>query len=161
MKKKKKSGPRFNVFDFLIIFAILVCAGAIIVRAIFIGSAEKDRDTAAVVFEISYISDVTAEALCKEDQPIYLQSDDERIGTMKTATASPQIVWERDANGVLQSVLHPAKYEVRAETLIEGVWTEDGFLIGGTRLATVGDTFDIYTPYVSCTLTVVSVSPIE
>ncbi|MBQ3490439.1 MAG: DUF4330 family protein [Clostridia bacterium] len=159
-KKKKASGPRFNVFDFLIIFAILICAGAIIVRAIFIGTAKKDMTTATVVFEVSYISDVTANALDKEEpQPIYLQSDDTRIGTIIKAEQTPQKILEKDENGILQSVIHPEKYTVKTTANIEGVWSDDGFLINGTQLATVGKTFDIYTPYVSCTFTVVSISP--
>jgi hypothetical protein len=157
-KKRKASGPRFNVFDFLIIFTILVCVGAIAVRAIFIGNAKKEITTAKVVFEVSGISSVTAEALCIPEQPLYLQSDDTWIGTVVSAVASPQKVWEKDETGMLQSAFHPEKKTVRAEAVISGTWSEDGFLIGGTNLAAVGKNFAIYTPSVSCTVTVVSVS---
>ncbi|MBE6664788.1 MAG: DUF4330 family protein [Ruminococcaceae bacterium] len=157
-KKKKASGPRFNVFDFLIIVTILVCIGAIVVRAIFIGSAKEEITTAHMVFEVSGISLVTADALCIAEQPIYLQSDDTWIGTVISASASAQKVWEKDETGMLQSAFHPEKKTVRAEALISGTWSEDGFLIGGTNLASVGKTFAIYTPHVSCTVTVVSVS---
>ena len=157
-KKKRASGPRFNVFDFLIILTILVCIGAIAVRAIFIDSAKKEITTANIVFEVSGISEVTADALCIAEQPIYLQSDDTWIGTMISASASPQKVWEKDEAGMLQSAFHPEKKTVRTETVISGTWSEDGFLIGGTALASVGKTFAVYTPYVSCTVTVVSVS---
>ena len=157
-KKRKASGPRFNIFDFLIIFTILVCIGAIAVRAIFIDNAKKEITTAKIVFEVSGISAVTADALCIAEQPIYLQSDDTWIGTVISASAIPQKVWEKDEAGMLQSASHPEKKTVRAEALISGTWSEDGFLIGGTNLASVGKTFAIYTPHVSCTVTVVSIS---
>ena len=159
-RRSRSSGPRFNVFDFLIIFAIFVCVGAIIARAVFIESYKKDIARARMVFEVSNISAVTADALCVVDppQPMYLQSDDSWIGNVISASQSEQKVWEQDANGVLHSVIHPEQKTVRGEVLLRGLWTEDGFLIGGADLATVGKTFHIYTPYVSCTITVISVS---
>ena len=157
-KKRKSSGPRFNVFDFLIIFTILVCVGAIIVRAIFVGSVKNENTTAKIVFEVSSISSATADALCIAEQPLYLKSDDTLIGTITSASQTSQKVWEKDENGMLQSAFHPEKKEVRGEAVISGVWGEDGFLISGTALAAVGKTFDIYTPYVSCTITIISIS---
>ena len=157
-KKRKSSGPRFNVFDFLIIFTILVCIGAIIVRAIFVSSVKNENTTAKVVFEVSSISSATADALCIAEQPIYLKSDDTLIGTIVSASQASQKIWEKDENGMLQSAFHPEKKEVRGEAVLSGVWGEDGFLIGGTDLAAVGKTFNIYTPYASCTITIISVS---
>lgn len=159
-RRKKATGPRFNVFDFLIIFTIFVCVGAIIARSVFIGSFQKEITRARMVFEVSNISAVTADALCMTDPPqaMYLQSDDSWIGNLVSATQSAQKVWEKDENGVLQSAFHPEKKTVRGEALIRGKWTEDGFFIGGADLASVGKTFEIYTPYVSCTITVISVS---
>ena len=157
-KKRKSSGPRFNVFDFLIIFTILVCVGAIIVRAIFIGSVKNENTTAKVVFEVNSISSATADALCIAEQPIYLKSDNALVGTVTSASQSPQKVLEKDENGMLQLAFHPEKKEVRGEAVMSGVWGEDGFLIGGTDLVAVGKTFNIYTPYASCTITIISVS---
>lgn len=162
-RKIRASGPRFNVFDFLIIVMLFVCVGAIIARSIFIGSFKKEIAGAKMVFEVSDISAVTADALCITDppQPMYLQSDDSWIGNVVSASQSAQMVWEKDENGVLQSAIHPEKKNVRGEVLLSGRWTEDGFFIGGADLATVGKTFKIYTPYVSCTITVISISKSE
>ncbi len=162
-RRRRATGPRFNVFDFLIIFMLLVCVGAIVARSIFIGSFKKEITGAKMIFEVSDISAVTADALCVTELPqsMYLQSDDSWIGNIVSASQSPQEVWEKDANGVPQLVLHPEKKTVRGEALLRGLWTEDGFFIGGADLATVGKTFKIYTPYVSCTITVISVSESE
>lgn len=157
-KKRKAAGPRFNLFDFLIILTILVCIGAIVARAIFISRAQMENSTALVVFEVSGISSVTADAICKENQPIYLQSSNGWIGTVSTASQSAQKVLEKDENGMVQSAVHPEKKDVRVEAVMSGIWGDDGFFIGETELAAVGKTFDIYTPYVSCTITIISVS---
>lgn len=157
-KKKRASGPRFNMFDFLIIVTILVCIGAIVVRAVFIDSAKQEITTAKMVLEVNGISAVTAEALCIAEQPLYLKSDDTWIGTVVSASMTPQKVWEKDETGKPQSAFHPEKKTVTAEAVISGTWSEDGFLIGGTNPVSVGKTFEIYTPHVSCTVTVVSVS---
>ena len=157
-RKRKGTGPRFNVFDFLIILSIIVCVGAIVARAIFIGTAKNEIKTAKIVFEVSGISMETAELLCKENQPIYLQDGDLKIGKILEASYTEQKVWEKDENGNLQSARHPEKKEARGTAEMIGTWGEDGFFVGGTNLATVGKAFDIYTPYVSCTITIISIS---
>jgi len=162
LKRKKRrtntSGPRFNVFDFLIIFAIVVCIGAIVARAFFVGGFKKETARARIIFEVSDVSDVTAEALCVPYQSLYLQSDDTWLGRVISASVSQQKLLEKDANGVFRSVVHPEKKTVSGEAIVSGVWTDDGFLIAGEELATLGTSFDIYTPYVSCTITVIGVS---
>ena len=157
-RRSSASGPRFNVFDFLIILAIIICVGALIARAAFVGGFKKEFTRARVVFEVSGVSSVTADALAISYQSIYLQSDDTWVGTIISASQSPQKVFERDVNGTLQSASHPEKKTVRIEAFIRGMWTEDGFLIVGEDIASVGSTFDIYTPYASCTVTVVGIT---
>ena len=39
---KIKNGPKFNIFDILIILAVLVCVGAIIFRVFFISETQED-----------------------------------------------------------------------------------------------------------------------
>ena len=88
-KKTQVFGPRFNIFDFLIILALFVCLTAVIVRVIFIANAKEDVVFADVYFEITDISEVTANAICVENESIYLQSNDVRIGLVNTAKAEP------------------------------------------------------------------------
>ena len=162
LKHKKRrssvSGPRFNVFDFLIILAIVICVGAIIARAAFVGGFKKEFTRARIVFEVSGVSSVTADALSISYQSLYLQSDDTWIGTVIAASQSPQKVFEKDTDGVLQAASHPEKKTVRIEAFVRGMWTEDGFLIVGEDIATVGNTFNVYTPYASCTVTVIGIT---
>ena len=156
-KQKQISGPRFNIFDFLIILGIVVCLAAIVARVIFISNAKDDIVYANVYFEIEDISEATANAVCVPNESIYLQSNDIRIGVFSTVTAEPLKVWADDGNGVLIEALHPNRKTVTGRAQIKGIWYDEGFLVEGTYLASVGQTIDVYTKYVSCTITITSI----
>ena len=70
-KQKQISGSRFNIFDFLIIVGVIVCLAAIAARILFIGNEKKKVVYADVYFEISGISDVTADAIGIPNESIY------------------------------------------------------------------------------------------
>ena len=157
-KQKQISGVRFNIFDFLIILGILVCITAVVARAILIGSAKNEIEYTDVYFEVKGVSDVTARALCVPDAPIYLQSNDVKIGFFNTVDSKPLTVWAEDENGYLIEALHPDKHTVYGIARIRGIWYEEGFLVDGTYFVNVGQTFDIYTKYASCTITVTAIT---
>lgn len=157
-KNKKKSGAKFNIFDVLIILAVIACIGAIIVRAFFIDDNQESRNRATIRFTVENVSDVTAQAVCITGKTLYLQKDDMQVGTITEASASAQKIMAEDANGLLVEALHPDKKQVIGTANLTGTWIEDGFLIGGTYLATVGSTLDIYTEEVSCTITILSIT---
>lgn len=156
-KQKRISGPRFNIFDFLIILGIAVCLTAIIARFIFINNVKENIVFADVYFEIEDVSDVTANAFCIPNESIYLQSNDVRIGLLSIAKAEPMKVRTENESGALVEALHPVRKTVTGKAQIKGVWHEDGFLVDGTYLASVGQTLDIYTRYASCTITVTAI----
>jgi hypothetical protein len=157
-KQKQISGPRFNIFDFLIILALVICFGAIIARVIFISNVKENIVFADVYFEVSDISDVTAEALHTENETIYLRANDAKIGVLTEISVQPYTVLTEDENGVLVEAVHPDKKTVRGKAQIKGVWYADGFLVEGTYLAAVGESFEIYTKYVSCVITVTGIA---
>lgn len=157
-KQKQISGFRFNIFDFLIILGILVCLTAVIARWIMISNAKEEIVYTDVYFEAKGISEVTASALCIPDEPIYLQSNDAKIGVFSTVHSEPLKVWAENADGHLIEALHPDKMAVYGKAQIKGIWYEDGFLVDGTYFVKVGQTFDIYTKYASCTITVTAIT---
>ena len=61
---KIKNGPKFNIFDILIILAVLVCVGAIIFRVFFISETQEDFRHAYVTFKVEGVSEETAQAFC-------------------------------------------------------------------------------------------------
>ena len=157
-KQKQISGVGFNIFDFLIILGILVCLVAVITRSVMISNAQEEIVYADVYFEVKGVSDVTANALCVSNEPIYLQSNDVEIGFFSTVESKPLRVFSEDENGHLIEVLHPEKQTVYGTAQIKGGWYQDGFLVDGTYFAKVGQTFDIYTKYASCTITVTAIA---
>ena len=158
-KQKQISGSRFNIFDFLIIVGIVVCLAAIAARILFIGNEKKNVVYADVYFEISGISEVTAEAISVPNESIYLQSNDIRIGVMNETQTEAQKVLTDNGEGVLVEALHPEKKTVYGMAQIKGVWYEEGFMVDEAYLATVGSSLEIYTQYASCTITITSITP--
>ena len=156
-KQKQISGPRFNIFDFLIIIALVVCVGAIIARALFVNNTRESVVFADVYFEVVGVSDVTADALCVQNESIYLQSSDVRVGLVNMVKSEPCRIWTENEDGILVEAVHPNKQTVYGKAQIKGVWHEDGFMVDGTYLVTVGNTLDIYTKYASCTITITSI----
>jgi hypothetical protein len=156
-RQKRISGPRFNIFDFLIILAIVACVTAIIARVIFVANRKEDIVFADVYFEVTGISEVTANALCVQNESIYLQSGDARIGLINNVRSEPCTVRTEDENGALIEAVHPDKKSVYGMAQIKGLWHEEGFVVEGMYLATVGSTLDIYTKYASCTITITSI----
>ena len=157
-KQKRISGARFNIFDFLIILGILVCLTAVITRWIMIKNAKEETVYTDIYFEVEGISEATAHALCMPDEAIYLQSNDVNIGVFSTVEEKQLRVLTEDEDGRLIEALHPDKMAVYGKAQIKGVWYEDGFLVDGTYFAKVGQTFDIYTKYASCTITVTAIT---
>ncbi len=157
----KKTGVRFNIFDVLIILAVLACIAAIGVRAYFLATTEEQMQTARVEFVVKSVSDVTAEAFSKQYSTLYLTSTDKEIGTIINAYYSAAVVDAETADGTIVRALHPDKLDIYGFANLSGVWSEDGFLIGGTTLASVGNTVAVYTQDAMCMITIVSIPNVK
>ena len=143
----KKSGARFNIFDVIIIFIVLACIAAIIVRAYFTANIKDDFTTAKVEFSVISVSENTAASL-HPSRKIYLSSGGDEIGAL-------------DAAGKPVSASHPDKKDVHGTATLYGIWTDDGFMINGTILALAGKTVNIYTQDVECIMTIVGITASE
>lgn len=153
----KRSGARFNIFDILILLAILACIAAIGVRAYFLASGEEQVQTTRVEFVVQGVSEVTAKNFSKQYSKLYLVDTDAEIGTIISATYSAAKVEAENAEGQLVIANHPEKMDIHGYANISGAWSEDGFLIGGTTLASVGKTVTVYTEDALCMITIVSI----
>ena len=153
----KKSGARFNIFDILIILAILASIAAIGLRAYFLTGSQTQAQTTRIEFVVKGVSSVTAEAFCQQYSKLYLSDTDAEIGTLISATYDNAKLEAEDENGYIVIANHPEKLDIHGYANMSGTWTDDGFLIGGTVLATIGKTVSIYTPNAVCTITIVNV----
>ncbi len=156
---KKRSSARFNLFDVTLILVIVACIAGIVLHAYFTKDlTETYSENAQITIRVAGVSEQTANAFCVAGAPIYLQETDVRIGTVESAEYAPHTLDLETADGILVKAEHPEKKDISAVATFTGTWTDDGFLIGGTTLATVGKTLNIYTDNAVCTITVVSVS---
>lgn len=153
----KKSGARFNIFDILIILAILACIAAIGLRAYFLNDIEAKSQSTRIEFVVKGVSSVTAEAFAQQYSTLYLSDTDAEIGAIISASYAPSTVEAENADGHLVIANHPNKMDIHGYANVTGVWSEDGFLIGGTVLASVGKTVTVYTQNAVCMITIVNI----
>ena len=153
----KKSGARFNIFDILILLAILASIAAIGVRVYFLASGEENVQTTRVEFVVKGVSEVTAQNFAKQYATLYLDSTDAEIGAIISATYTAASVEAENEEGKLVIASHPDKMDIHGYANISGTWSEDGFLVGGTELASVGKTVTVYTQDATCMITIVSI----
>ena len=100
----KKTGARFNIFDILILFAILASIAAIGVRAYFLADGKENVQTTRVEFVVRGVSEVTAQKFAKQYGTLYLDSTDAEIGTIISATYSQSISLKRFCSVILVSL---------------------------------------------------------
>ena len=155
----KKSGAPFNLFDVIIILALVACIAAIIVRAYFTANIKNDFTTAQVEFIVSGVSEYTAQALQEggAGRALYLASGDDEIGTIDTVSCTASEIYAEDAAGALILLPHPDKKDIRGTATLRGIWTDDGFMIDGTVPATVGKSISVYTQDAACSITITAV----
>lgn len=156
----KNSGVRFNIFDVIIIFLVLACIAAIVIRAYFTANIKEDFTSATVEFSVIGVSENTA-ASFHPARKIYLASGDDEIGSIDDVTYGPSAIYAVDSSGKPVSAFHPDKKDVHGTATLYGLWTDDGFMINGTVLALAGKTVSVYTQDVECILTIVSITRTE
>ncbi len=157
--ENKRSGARFNLFDVLLIFVVVICITGLVLHAYFTRDlTETYSQTAKVSFTVSGVSKETAEAFCRIGATIFSSETDEKLGTVITAAHAPLYLDLETADGHIVKAEHPEKKEIMATAELVGTWNTDGFLIGGTTLAAVGKTINIYTENAICTVTITNVS---
>ncbi len=157
--ENKKTGVRFNLFDVLLILAVIACVAGLVLHAYFTDDLiETYSETANITLTVTGISERTASAFCRAGATVFLGETNEKIGTLTQASYTAMVVELENTEGILVNAVHPDKKTATATATLTGTWTEDGFLIGGHTLAALGKTLNIYTEDAVCTVTVTGVS---
>lgn len=132
-KKARKIKP--NVIDFIILIALI---GAIIGIAIRSGVVEKvtinnSLESARVTFLISGVSESTGEYFSNGDE-FYSSTHNSNFGTLEQFWTNPAEIYTADENGVLKKTpLAVDMIDVRGTMICTGVFTADGFFLGGSN----------------------------
>ncbi len=159
MSETKKRGFRLNLFDVILILAVIACIAGIALHAYFTRSlTEEYTEIARVRFTVENLSEHSAAAVKKEGAAIYAEKGDHKLGTMGTVSSELYTVAVENEAGTLVSVSHPDRLTVKGEATLIGTWTDDGFLLSGSELLTVGTTIHVYTEYASFLMTVSGIS---
>ncbi len=155
----RKSRGRFNLFDILLILAVLSCIAGVVLHAVFTEKVEQTHtEEARISFMVSGVSPQTADAFCTLNDVIFSQETDEIIGVLVSAEQEALFLDLETADGIIVKAEHPEKKAIRGVSLMTGTWTDDGFLIDGHTLAIVGKTMNVYTEHAVCTITITGVS---
>lgn len=156
MSKHEIKKSHFNVFDVLIIVAVLACIAAVVLRARFAANAATS-EVCGFDFVISSVLPDTAEKTEKSlegGKKLYLSSDDTEIGYILSASACDTKVCVAGADGALHEVIDPTRKDIVGECIFYGSYNDLGFYIGGNRLATVGDTLIVYSDTMEFSVTI-------
>ncbi len=157
--EQKKSGARLNLFDIVLILAVLLCIAGIVLHAYFTKDLTDDySQTATISFVVSGVSEETAMAFSNPGSPIYDAKTDKKLGMLAEASYTALTVQVEDGDGRLTSATHPDKKVITGTATLVGNWTEDGFHIDGSTPAFIGKTVSIYTDSAVCTITITGVN---
>lgn len=154
---KNNDRPRFNIFDILIIFAIIACIAAIGLRFYFMNDTSVKSDTTTIKFEVYGISKENALEFAN-GKKLYLQSNDEEIGKFEEVEISAAKVEAFDSKGNVKIVDHPDKQTVTGTASVVGKWSDRGFMLNGTELLSLGTQIYVYTDRNMFSMTVIEIS---
>ncbi len=158
--ENKTSRARLNLFDIILILAVILCIAGIALHAYFTKDlGETYSQNATISFVVSGVSEETAGAFSNPNSPIYDSTSDKLLGTLIEVSYSPMPVDAETADGKLVRVEHPEKMEIRGKAVLKGSWTEENFYIDGSLHAVIGATLGVYTDSATCILTITGVAP--
>ena len=132
MKNKTPRNHRFNLIDFTLVITILACLIGIAIRYNLADSVLHSSNTATITV---LIRDILAENTDQvmEGDTYYYQRSGNRLGVLTSKEIKPAIIH----NHRLDGTAHYTENETRANVLctleIEGISTEDGFMVGGSE----------------------------
>lgn len=137
-----KNKVKFNVFDIIIILAVIVCIAAVVLKVTYFDKRNDVSEQIIVDFTVYDIMDNTAASASKGK--VYLADSDTLIGEIISAEIVPNKVYVED-NGILTSYENPlGKKNLNGKVAFSGRSSETGFFIGGKTKITIGSTLSVY-----------------
>ncbi len=137
-----KNKVRFNIFDIIIILAVIACIAAVVLKVAYFDKRDDVSEQIIVNFTVYDIMDNTAASASKGN--VYLAENDALIGEIVSAeTESNQVYIEED--GVAGPHNNPlGRKNLRGKIKFAGISSETGFFIDGKTKISVGSTISVY-----------------
>ena len=162
-KKKKGAKARFNIIDLLIIVLVIACAVGVYIKHISSENIDTDQsfEEAQLSFLVQDIRYTSAEFFENGEREVYLADDGTKLGEfMKGFTITPAEKYLTDSMGKPVKVVYPenTRIDVRGKILSEGMWTDEGFMVGGNLYVAAGKQMEIATSDIVVTLVVTDVT---
>ena len=148
----KKSSVHFNIFDILIILAVVACIAALGIRYYYTQNAFSDFVEVKVDFIVPGVMESTANSM--KLKTVYLSSNDKEVGYIESMSVIPSSVYVTDDNGGLVKAQHPDSFDITGTIVFRGIWSDDAFMINGTIPANVANTILLYSSDIEFVITI-------
>ncbi len=159
-KKARKIKP--NIIDFIIVIALIGAIIGIVIRS---GVVEKvainnTLESARVTFLISGVSESTGEYFSNGDE-FYSSTHKCRFGTLEQFWMNPSEVYVADEHGILKKTpLAADMIDVRGTMICTGVFTSDGFFLGGSNFIAPNSTVTVKSADVEVNILIMDIEKI-
>ena len=140
MKKNTQKKNRFNIIDFTLIITIIACIIGIAVRYNLRETVVKGSDRATVTVIIRGILKDNVDQLVAGDE-YYNQRSGELIGTLMTFETQPAKIRNLRHDGTIAVTEYVDRTDVLCTVDVEGIYTDEGFMIGGSEYIGCGSDF--------------------
>ena len=164
IQAKPKKVRRFkpNIIDFLIVVIVIGAIVGIVLRTGIVEQVtiNSNLEKARVSFRIADISENTGNYFGVGDA-FYSETHKATLGTLETYSIMPAEVYTVTENGVLiKTNSIDGRIDVRGVIVCEGVFTEDGFLLGGSSYIAPNLEISVKSTNVNATLTVTDIEKV-
>lgn len=172
--EKSIKSPRFGVLDFVIILLIVVAVIGVYFRYNIIDFFEETQNIKeySVSFSIKNIR-YTTETFIEIGDKVYFVSNGEEFGTLtnpsentsKPINSKPSTETFTDSKGEIVEVMYPnseSRIDAQGRMICSGRYSDDGgFLVNGSTFIASGQYVDVRTEYVTVTIRIDDIDPIE
>ncbi len=160
---EKKRSVRLNIIDFLIIIVLLGAVAGIALRSGIVKKVqlENSMEKARVTFMIQDIADTSYDYIRIGDQ-FMSTSHFCLFGTLESKQTFPAEAYINNEKGeMIRTFSENHRIDVRGTFLVEGTFTDEGFLLGGTNHIAPGAAVSLQSSDFAVTITVMEIEKAE
>ena len=137
MKTNTQKKHRFNIIDFALILTVLACIVGIALRYSLRENVIASNSKATVTVMVRGLLEDNVVHMIEGDEYYYQRSGD-KIGTLKSFETKPAVIRNFRHDGTIVETAYLDRVDVLCEIEVEGLNTEDGFMVGGSDYIGVG-----------------------
>lgn len=160
MANKTLKTKTFNIFDLIIVIAIILCILAIVFKYVFIKNDNSFTELRNVTFSVDEILEITADNIISTYEPnqdLYMNDSGENIGLLKSLEKQNAKLYVSDGDSVAL-VLNPEKFDLIGSAVLYGRQGANYFLVNGMYELKLDSTFVVYTTNAIFQIRITSIS---